>query len=75
MERLAEVTGGESFNQIGNKEVPKVFAGIKEMIESMYYLTYVPPDTSIGAVHEIEVQRTPKEKFNLTYARKYFWEQ
>jgi hypothetical protein len=41
----------------------------------MYYLTYVPPDTSIGAVHEIEVQRTPKEKFKLTYAKKYFWEQ
>jgi len=75
MERLAEVTGGESFNQVGIKEVPKAFASIREMIESMYYLTYVPPDASKGPVHEVEVQRTPKGKFKLSYARKYFWEQ
>ena len=75
MERLAEVTGGESFNQVGSKQVPRVFASIKEMIESMYYLTYVPPDESKGPVHEVEAQRTPKEKFKLSYARKYFWQQ
>jgi VWFA-related protein len=74
MERLAEMTGGESFNQVGGKEVEKVFAGIRQMIEGMYYLTYVPPDASNGGVHEIEVQRAPKEKFKLSYAKKYFWE-
>lgn len=75
MQTLAEVTGGESFNQVGGKDAPKVFANIKAMIEGMYYLTYVPPNVSKSAVHEVEVKRSPKDKFKLSCARKYFWKQ
>jgi len=72
---LAEMTGGESFNEVGGREIPKVFDAIQQMLGGMYYLTFVPPDPSRGGFHEIEVQRASKEKFKLSYARKYFWEQ
>jgi hypothetical protein len=55
--------------------MPKVFASIKEMIDGMYYLSYVPPDASKSAAHEVEVKPAPKEKFNVSYADKYFWNQ
>jgi Ca-activated chloride channel family protein len=73
METFAKLTGGESFSQLSKKDVPKVFASIKEEINGMYYLSYVPPDASKSAVHEVEVKPAQKEKIDLTYARKYFW--
>ena len=75
METLAELTGGESFHEVGGQEVARVFVSIKEMIGGMYYLTYVSPESSKSAVHEVEVRPARKEKFKLSYARKYFWEQ
>ena len=75
METLAELTGGESFHEVGRQEITKVFFSIKEMINAMYYLTYVPPKSSKSAVHKVEVRPARKEKFKLSYAREYFWEQ
>ncbi len=75
MENFAKLTGGESFSQVGRNDVPKVFASIKEMMDGMYYLRYVPPDASKIAVHEVDVKPAPKEKFKLSYARKYLWNQ
>jgi VWFA-related protein len=75
MQKLAEQTGGESFSQVGKKDVPKVFASIKEMMDGMYYLRYLPPDSSKSAIHEVSVKPGPKEKFKLSYARRYPWNQ
>jgi hypothetical protein len=75
MRTLAEMTGGESFSQVGKKEVPTVFASIKETMEGMYYLSYVPPDAAKSAVHEVEAKWAPKEKFKLSYPRRYLWNQ
>jgi Ca-activated chloride channel homolog len=76
MVKLANLTGGLSFNQIDRKAIPDVFATIHAMIDGMYYLSYLPPDTSKRAVHEVEVKpRAPHEKLELSYARKYFWSQ
>lgn len=75
MDRLAGLTGGESFHEVGGQEAGRVFVSIKEMIGDMYYLTYVPPESSKSAVHEVEVRPARREKFKLSYARKYFWEQ
>ena len=75
MENFAKLTGGESFSQVGRNDLPKVFASIKEMMDGMYYLRYVPPDASKIAVHEVDVKPAPKEKFKLSYARKYLWNQ
>jgi hypothetical protein len=46
---------------------------MKELINGMYYLSYVPPDASNCAVHEVEVKPTSKEKCEQSYARKYAW--
>lgn len=73
MMELAMLTGGESFSLLGRKDAPKVFASIRELINGLYYLRYVPPDASKSAVHEVEVKPASKQKLELSYARKYFW--
>ena len=73
MEYWAKLTGGESFSGLSRSDASKVFASIKEVIEGMYYLSYVPPNASKSAVHEVEVKPAPKEKFELSYARRYPW--
>jgi len=73
MEYWAKLTGGESFSRLSRSDIPKVFASIEESIEGMYYLRYLPPDASKSAVHEVEVKPAPKEKFELSYARRYPW--
>jgi VWFA-related protein len=73
MEYSAKLTGGESFSRLSRGDMPKVFASIQELIAGMYYLNYGPPDASKSAVHEVEVKPAPKEKFELSYARRYLW--
>jgi hypothetical protein len=73
MENFAKLTGGKSFSPVGRNDMRKVFASIQELIEGMYYLSYVPPDASKVAVHEVEVVLVPKEHFDLSYPRKYVW--
>lgn len=62
MEAFSKLTGGRSFSPRAGNEIPKVFAGIEELIEGMYYLRYIPPDASKGTVREVEVKLAPKEK-------------
>ena len=70
MDSFAKLTGGEFFSEVSGK---KVFASIQELMDGMYYLNYVPPDASKSAVHEVELKPAPKEKFQLTYPKKYLW--
>jgi VWFA-related protein len=69
MENLSTVIGGESFSGAGRK----VFATIQELIDGIYYLSYVPPDASKSALHKIEVKPAAKEDFKLLYPRTYSW--
>ena len=73
METLAKATGGESFGEVGSKDAPKVFAHIAEMMDSMFYVRYVPPDASHGALHDVVVRWASKDKLKLSYARTYLW--
>lgn len=73
LEKFSKLTGGESFSGFSRKDLPKVFSSIQELIDGMYYVTYVPPNPSKNALHEIEIKRASKEKFELSYPRKYFW--
>jgi Ca-activated chloride channel family protein len=72
LEYWARVTGGEYFTDLTRKEIPKVFARIKEMSDGMYYVSYVPPASS-NRVHEIEIKPAPKDKLELSYPRTYLW--
>jgi len=73
MENLAQLTGGESFNQIHGKELPTTLASIQAMIDGMYYVSYVPPDAAKSAVHKIDVKLSSKEKLKLSYPTRYLW--
>jgi Ca-activated chloride channel homolog len=70
---IAASTGGESFDRFRRKELPTIFANIQESVEGMYFLSYVPPDATKSAIHEIEVKPASKEKIELSYPRKYLW--
>ncbi len=72
LEYWARVTCGEFFTSLTRKEIPKVFARIKEMSDGMYYASYVPP-ASNNRVHEIEVKPAPKGKLEVSYPRRYVW--
>jgi len=74
MEYLAKSTGGEFFDRPSIRDMPKVLSTIEEVIGGMYYLTYVPPEASKSAVHEVDVKPAAKNKFELSYPRKYPWE-
>lgn len=73
MQHFAEVTGGESFTQVSRKDAPKVFATISDMLDSLHYLRYALPDASNSGLHEVNVQRTSKDKLKLSYPREYWW--
>jgi len=73
MDYWAKLTGGASFSGLSRRDMPKVFASIREQMDDMYYLSYVPPDASKSAIHQVEVKPAPKNKFDLSYPRKYLW--
>ena len=73
LEYFSEQTGGESFDGVGRQEIPKVFTSIRELINGLYYLNYLPPNTPNNAFHEVQVRTASKEKLKLTYAKKYYW--
>jgi VWFA-related protein len=72
LEGMATVTGGESFTGLSRTDMPKVFATIKELMEGMYYASYFPPHPA-EKVHEVDVKPSSKEKFEVSYPRKYAW--
>jgi VWFA-related protein len=65
MADLAELTRGESFDNVPMQDIPKVFSNIRELLIAMYYLSYPPPTTPSKALHEVAVKPTPREKLNL----------
>jgi Ca-activated chloride channel homolog len=72
MEYMAKLTGGEYYHVAFGIDVARTFATIEQLINGMYYLSYSPPEAS-EAIHEVEVRPAPKQKLELTYARKYLW--
>jgi Ca-activated chloride channel family protein len=48
---LADETGGVAFLNLDVKGVSRAFAAIKEQIDNMYLLSYVPPDTNPRIQH------------------------
>lgn len=72
LENWAKTTGGEFFADLSRKEITKTFARIEEVSDGMYYASYVPP-ASNTRIHEVEVKPALKEKFEMSYPKKYLW--
>lgn len=73
LEHFAETTGGRAFLHLRSKDVPKVFANIREQIENMYAVTYVPEDLGHpGKYRSIELKITSGKKFKLRSPKGYY---
>lgn len=69
---LAEVSGGRSFTGFSRGDAPRVFAQTSQVMNSMFYATYIPPDW-VKPVHEIDVRSASKGKLEVSYPSKYLW--
>jgi VWFA-related protein len=69
LEYFASLTGGESFSG----PEPRALTRIRDLIDGMYFLSYVPTGGAQTGMHEIEVKPAPKNKFEISYAREYLW--
>lgn len=73
LEHLADKTGGRAFLDLSRKEIPKAFCAIREQVENMYEVTYVPADLGTpGQYHSIEVKATSDKKVKLHAPKGYY---
>lgn len=69
---LFDASGGELFNFVALKDIPKTFSQIEEISGGMYYASYIPP-ISNRRVHDVEVKSASQERLKIAYPRKYVW--
>ncbi len=73
LEQLADKTGGRAFVRLSRKDIPKVFSTIREQIESMYAVTFVPADLGKpGQYRSIELKMTADKKVKLRAPKGYY---
>lgn len=70
---FADKTGGHAFLPASRKGVPKVFSSLREQIENMYAVTFVPADAGKpGQYHSIELKATSDKKMKLRAPKGYY---
>lgn len=73
LEQFADKTGGHAFLHLSPRDMPKVFSTIREQIENMYVLTYVPSDLGQpGQYRSIELKATFNKKLKLHAPKGYY---
>jgi Ca-activated chloride channel homolog len=73
LERFANDTGGLAFAQLSPGAIPSVFSMIREQIENMYAVTYVPSDLGqLGRYRSIELKVTSNEKLKIHAPKGYY---
>jgi Ca-activated chloride channel homolog len=73
LEQFADKTGGHAFLHLSRKDLPKVFSSIREQIENMYAVTFVPADFGKpGQYHPIELKMTSDKKVKLRAPKGYY---
>lgn len=73
MKQLADETGGMAFLHLNRKDLSKAFAAIKDQIDNMHLLSYVPadPDHS-GQYRSLELKPASKAKLRLRAPKGYY---
>ncbi len=57
LEQFADRTGGRAFVHLNRKDIANVFTGIREQMENMHVVTYVPAEPGpAGQYHSIEMK-------------------
>jgi Ca-activated chloride channel family protein len=73
LRRIAEETGGIAFDDIGSKDMPKVFAKIKTQIDTMYRVTYIPGEVGHpGHYRSLELKAVTNKKLKVRGPRTYY---
>lgn len=73
LDTIASETGGIAFSGLNDLEMPKVFAKIKTIIEQMYSVTYVPPQSSTaGQFRAVELTITSDKKARVHAPKGYY---
>jgi VWFA-related protein len=70
LHQLTSETGGFAFLDLDRGGLTKAFATIKEQIDNMYLLSYVPSDTAGPPYHSLKIvatSRKPKVKVRATH--------
>jgi len=74
LEAISKGTGGAAYTDIRPRDTQKLLAQIREQIDSMYYLTYVPPpNRTHDDMHNVEIRPAKGAKFELHAPKKYSW--
>jgi Ca-activated chloride channel homolog len=73
MKQLADETGGIAFLHLNRKDLPRVFATIKDQVDNMHLLSFVPadPDRS-GQYRSLELAPSSKAKVRLRAPKGYY---
>ena len=73
LEQFAEQSGGLAFLHLDRKDVPKVFATIKEQIDNMRVLSYVPAaPLQNGQRRSLELKSASNRKLKLRAPKAYY---
>ena len=73
LEQFADKTGGYAFLHLGRKDVPKAFNSIRDQIQNMYTVTFVPASIrKPGEYHSIELRTTSEKKTKLRAPKGYY---
>jgi len=69
--RFAEEAGGLVYFERPAEDMAKVFATIKEQMDSMYLLTYVPAQSRGNGHHSVEIKPASNKEWSVHAARGY----
>jgi Ca-activated chloride channel family protein len=73
MKHLADETGGIAFLHLNKKDLPRVFTIIKEQIENLRLLSYIPADpVHDGQYRSVELKPSSKNNLKLRFPKGYF---
>ena len=72
LKQLADETGGTVFLHLNRKDLPKVFAAIKDQIDNMHLLSFVPAGPDRSGYHSLELAASSKAKVRLRAPKAYY---
>jgi VWFA-related protein len=74
LEKMSKATGGMAYTGVSRRSIPKIFAQIREQIDAMYYVTYVPPSNlAKDDVHSVDVKPAKGVKLEVRAPKLYAW--
>jgi hypothetical protein len=74
LRELSESSGGTAYGLLSRHDIPKIFDRIKNQIDQMYYLTYVPPvGSSKPGIHTVSLKPAKTTRLEIRAPHMYPW--